>query len=362
MTDWIKCVSDLMGKSNQQWDSIKRQVNERLGIQDSICIMPYRGYGTSERIYLKGRLLEDDDITRRLEKDAALWQNLLSMYRRFETDEIPGVAIKAQVEDRVEQVLTDKEGFFEIDLELPAGKTDLWQPVRLEICTDKYPVVEKETQAEAVVVSDQARFGVISDIDDTVVRTSATNLLEMIRTAYMGNASTRDAFLGVADFYRALQQGGNPIFYVSSSPWNMYDLFERFMDLNDIPKGPILLRDIELSPANLLSFEHGSHKREQIEPILERFPELPLILIGDTGQKDAEIYRSLAEDYPDRILGIYLRNVTPEDCDRAQELSDMGLQLEHQGISWLVFGETAAAAAHAAERGWLAQSHSGVRC
>ena len=124
--------------------------------------------------------------------------------------------------------------------------------------------------------------------------TAANDTGKMIRIAYMGNAHSRKPFLGVEPFYKALQQGqeqseGNPIFYVSSSPWNMYDLFDKFMSLNNIPNGPILLRDIELSPDNLTSFSHEGHKKEQIEPIFQRFPELPFILIGDSGQKDPEV-------------------------------------------------------------------------
>ena len=49
----------------------------------------------------------------------------------------------------------------------------------------------------------------------------------------------RIAFKGIGAFYRALELGGgaevvNPIFYVSSSPWNLYDLLERFIELDGI--------------------------------------------------------------------------------------------------------------------------------
>ena len=70
------------------------------------------------------------------------------------------------------------------------------------------------------MVTSSAQFGVISDIDDTVVYTAASNPLEMIRIAYLGNAGSRRPFAGVAAFYQALQAGtadggfaGNPVFY-----------------------------------------------------------------------------------------------------------------------------------------------------
>jgi phosphatidate phosphatase APP1 len=39
------------------------------------------------------------------------------------------------------------------------------------------------------------------------------------------------------------------------------------------------------------------------------YPDLKFILIGDSGEKDADIYTKIAKEYPDRILAIYLRSV-----------------------------------------------------
>ena len=182
----------------------------------------------------------------------------------------------------------------------------------------------------------------------------------MIRIAYMGNAHSRKPFLGVEPFYKALQQGqeqseGNPIFYVSSSPWNMYDLFDKFMSLNNIPNGPILLRDIELSPDNLTSFSHEGHKKEQIEPIFQRFPELPFILIGDSGQKDPEIYQQLTQAYPDRVLAVYIRDAVPNDDARREELDAIAQNIRDADVEFILFSETSTAARHAAAQGWMAE-------
>jgi phosphatidate phosphatase APP1 len=209
-----------------------------------------------------------------------------------------------------------------------------------------------------MVVSEHAQFGVISDIDDTIMLTAATDLLKMIRLAYLGNERTRRPFPGVAEFYHALQCGdsgdrGNPIFYVSSSAWNMYDLFEKFMDFNHIPYGPILLRDIELSLENLLSFAHESHKIEQIMPILNRLSHLPFILIGDTGQKDAEIYLQLVKQYPDRFLAVYLRDVTPNNPIRHSQIAAIATQIKESGCEFLVFPETQVAMEHAIAHQWV---------
>jgi phosphatidate phosphatase APP1 len=103
-----------------------------------------------------------------------------------------------------------------------------------------------------------SQFGVISDVDDTILVSGVTNLLRMARLAFLNNARTRLPFAGVAAFYRALQSGPestlfNPVFYVSSSPWNLYDLLVDFCAVQGIPKGPFMLRDVGVDEDKFLS-------------------------------------------------------------------------------------------------------------
>ena len=121
----------------------------------------------------------------------------------------------------------------------------------------------------------------------------------------------------MAAFYQALQLGDtgkvfNPIFYVSSSPWNLYDLLTDFMDVHAIPTGPLFLQDFGLDRDKFISADHDEHKITHIERLLDLYPKLPFILIGDSGQADPEIYSTILEKYPTRILAIYIRDIHPE--------------------------------------------------
>jgi phosphatidate phosphatase APP1 len=203
-----------------------------------------------------------------------------------------------------------------------------------------------------------AEFGVISDLDDTVIRSDVTSKLRMFRTVFFRNARTRVPFTGVAAFYRALQRGCgavdfNPVFYVSSSPWNLYDLLTEFLTVQKIPLGPLMLRDWGISAGETLgSGGHGSHKGEQIRRILDMYPAMPFILIGDSSQEDPEIYHRTVHDYPDRIRAVYIRNVNarPERIAAIQALAE---EVRHAGSSLLLCDDTLAAAWHAAELGWI---------
>jgi phosphatidate phosphatase APP1 len=116
-------------------------------------------------------------------------------------------------------------------------------------------------------------------------------------------------FEGTSELYGALAAGAsgtarNPVFYVSKSPWNLYDFLVDFMDYHELPRGPLLLRDIGLREAPPLD-----HKAEAVRQLLKTYRRLPFILIGDSGERDADIYVEAAERFPGRVRAIYIRDL-----------------------------------------------------
>jgi phosphatidate phosphatase APP1 len=356
---WIRTVSDWTNQLNHAYDSVKSRVLHALGWEDPVYIWPYRGYGTKDHLYFIGRVRQDEEIHQG-DEDTPVWRHLLSMYRRFESDEVPGARLQISFNGQTQEFQTNEEGFFRVMIqpEQPLPDDQLWHQAEVTVLEPHPKQDEVRITAEAIAPRSQAEFGIISDIDDTIVRTGATDLWRMIQLVYMGNAETRLPFPGVSKLYQALQAGngghtGNPIFYVSSSAWNMYDVFKRFMDIHEVPAGPLFLRDMELSLQNLLSFNHVDHKREQIDPLLQEYPDLPFILLGDSGQKDPETYRQVVSDYPGRILCIYIRNISDGNPERQQELDAIADQVEEMGSQLVAVPDTTAASEHAASQGWI---------
>lgn len=192
-----------MNWANTYWDKAKQRVEKALGIQDPLRILPYRGYGTPEWIYIKGRVLQSEGMAPRAE-DAGILKNLLNMYRRFETDEIPHAKVEICVGNQQQALEANAEGYFETELtiEPPIAADSLWQTVDLELLEPLPPKQSAVTAtSEVITVRETAQFGVISDIDDTIVYTAANNLFKMIRIAYFGNERSRRLFEGVASFY-----------------------------------------------------------------------------------------------------------------------------------------------------------------
>ena len=342
------------------WDRLHLGARRSLGLIGPALMVPYRKFGTPERLRIGGRVIEDKGVISAPRSNSTR-ENIRLTLKRYASNEIPGARVAFAVGGEAGEVVTDEEGFFEVEIKpaVPVSPPpgEVWVGVKLTLAEAPH-VTEKPltAMADVLVPGPRARFGVISDIDDTIVKTGATNFLKHCRTVVANSAEDRVVFRGLAPFYRALRDGaggeGNPIFYVSSSPWNLYDLFERFLVLHDIPLGPILLKDLGLDASKWLTGGHDWHKLEQIETVLSTYPQMPFILVGDSGQRDAEIYAAAASRHPGRIAAIYIRDVTPAERDKAAGAILAGLT--GQGIRSAYGIDLMEAAEDAASAGWIA--------
>lgn len=146
----------------------------------------------------------------------------------------------------------------------------------------------------------------------------------------------------------------NPVFYVSSSAWNVYELFVSLLDQHEIPRGPLLLRNLGLDRRRGLGVSHIDHKFDQIRPIFETYPELPFVLVGDSGQKDPEIYRQVIDAFPGRVRAVYIRDVTSPERDA--EVHTIAGDLEAHGVPVVLAEDSVEVARHAAELGLISPS------
>ncbi len=281
-----------------------------------VMVATYRGYGRREQVFLKGRVLKDRRIIAR--NVNSRWRALINNYKRFSSREIEGATLRVRIGKNELPLTTDAEGYFQFDGELPAplpGSEEPWRQAQIEVTATPLRQVDVQASGSLLVPPPRAEFGVISDIDDTVLQTDVTSLLKL-RVLYhtlLKSAALRQSFSQAAAFFQALHRGnrgqpGNPVFYVSNSPWNLYDLLEEFLSLNGLPDGPILLRDFGL-PYQERPSNYRGHKHSSIVRILKTYPELPFVLIGDSGEKDAYIYWSVAQEFPGRIAATYIRDV-----------------------------------------------------
>lgn len=354
----LKKTLNSLGKiAHREWD----EVVDRLGWgrDKPISIMNYVGFGREDYLYLTGRVLRDRGI-RREERDNLL-DNVINNFKRFNSREVRGAEVEITWGEHRFRRTTDSEGYFHVEHHCLLGdhvesSHELWQEAVVKVVSiPREGEVEITTHSD-VVVPKCAEFGVLSDIDDTILQTDVTSRLKlktMVHTL-LKNAGNRHAFSGVSEFYQALSlgtdgEGFNPFFYISNSPWNLYDLLLDFLHLNHLPRGPVLLRDFGLPTEDSIT-NYKTHKADMVDKILSTYPGLPFILVGDSGEHDIDIYLEAARKNPGRILAIYIRDVHNERRAHRVERLIEGIN----GIEVKLVGSYEEAAVHARENGWIA--------
>jgi phosphatidate phosphatase APP1 len=332
-----------------------------------LVVSPYRGFGRDHEMLIRGRVLMEKPVTRVRESEST-WRNIVNTYHRFQSDEVAGAKVRVSYRDAVVDTVSDAEGHFTVRLApsvIPSvsegsGRVDgtiiapidaarsldsarddtaLWHEAAVEL-----PEAGVTAIAQVMLPSDAAKFAIISDIDDTIVQTNATSLLRMVRSI-INNAASRLPFEGVAELYQALHANVNPIFYVSSSPWNLYELLSDYLDINGIPHGPMFLQDWGIDEKTLILASHTEHKLAQIQTIVDYYPGLKFVLIGDSGQHDPEIYLQVVRAHPGRVLAVFIRDVTPHVRDAA--VARIANDAATLGVEMLYVKDSAEALTHA---------------
>ncbi|WP_051907796.1 App1 family protein [Flavimarina sp. Hel_I_48] len=299
-----------------------KEILQRFGLHDKdpLQIHGYQSYGTQDHLYALGRALEFEGVNL---KKKGVYNALKNAYKQFRSDELPGAKLKVRLPDnRVFYTETNTDGYYKIDItseNLEELTNDQgWLNMQLSYEGNRHDRVilnDNKFPAQMLIPEKNAEYGVISDIDDTILQTGVASLMKwrvIINTLSKG-VGNRTPLKGAASLYQKLHIGksgkaSNPIFYVSNSPWNLYHYLEAFIKHNNFPKGPILLRDFR-TPFDKTPVPEKPHKQHEIRNILKTYPKLNFVLIGDSGEHDADIYIEIAEEFPERIKAIYLRSV-----------------------------------------------------
>jgi phosphatidate phosphatase APP1 len=285
-------------------------------------IEPYLGYSTPDGLVARGRVLVAVKDRTPRERQSRL-TNFFQLVARFFTREVAGATVRA-CEPGVSAV-SDEEGYF--TLHLPGGLSGGWAQIAAEIGGRP----DSRVMLPVRVTDPEAAFGIISDIDDTVMRTGAYSLVLNLWTTLTGNSLTREVFPDAVALMERLHDGRNPVFYVSSSPWNLHDFLVDVFRRAGLVRGPLFLRDLGLGRPSPVSNGHVQHKGTAIDTIFAANPGLPFVLIGDTGQHDAEVYLKAAQRHPGRVRRIILRAPGPgadEDDKRfAEDATALGIDV-----------------------------------
>jgi phosphatidate phosphatase APP1 len=289
----------------------------------------YHSYSDTDAVMVMGHVLRGSRLeTSEDHSSSSVWNNALSMIRLFRVVPQAGAEVEVHFAGEVQRARANEQGFFQIEWPpqhpLPMG----WQQVLVKALNGEAAGNRGEGRVYHPGFAPQ---GFISDIDDTFLISHSATLLRRIRVLLTRNPATRKPFEGVVKHYQALARKGaptlfpNPFFYVSSSEWNLYDYIKDFCRHQELPEGIFLLSEIQ-SVGNLLKSGQKNHggKEDRIRHVLEAFPNMKFVLLGDDTQRDPYIYLAIAKAFPQQVNAVYLRQrVKSHREDASRQLAEI---------------------------------------
>ncbi|HJT34510.1 MAG TPA: phosphatase domain-containing protein [Pirellulales bacterium] len=173
---------------------------------------------------------------------------------------------------------------------------------------------EKRVLAGAFELVPPEGVSIISDIDDTIKVTGVGNHRVVLQNTFL---RTFEPVPGMPELYRRWAAAGAVFHYVTASPWQLYPPLDEFRAAAGFPAGSFemqMFRFKDRTAFNLLT-SPDELKRPAIEALLTTWPGRRFVCVGDSGQRDPEMYAALARKHPEQIARIYIRNVTHASPD-----------------------------------------------
>ena len=279
--------------------------------------------------------------------------------RRHVVLPFPGVQVQIRMGDAMAEAVTDRHGF--AAAKVPVGDVEPgWHQVSVNTVPEEEGLSEFSDTGRVLQPSPRSPFLVVSDIDDTVLRTGLNEGFAAVRRTLLGNAHSRSPVDGMSSLYRGLERGvvddtgelppRPPFFYLSTGSWAFYEMLVQFLQLRGYPRGPLFLTDWGPTEKYLRRSGVG-HKKKTLRRLHAGYPDLPMVLIGDAGQHDADTYVDFAREHPEAVKWILIVKAGEKSEERMAELQRRIPDLREEGIPILAADNALEAANDAVDMG-----------
>lgn len=320
----------------------------------SAAVKVYHGYGHTNNLIVYGHVLKGKkNLEPGYTNNAVI--NFINLVRLFFITAVANARVSLQWQNQHLYSTTESDGFFKFEWQSDNPVTAGWHDVKVDLLNvDEQSIATGEGK---MFVPHSTQYGFISDIDDTVLVSHSGTTGKKLWAMLTKNPRNRKTFADVVNYYQLLSTAHteaavpNPFFYVSSSEWNLYGYLNEFFKYNQLPKGAFLLNEIK-KWNQLLKTGTTKHqgKFNRVARVLEAFPKQQFVLLGDNSQSDPDIYRLIADRYPNQILAIYIRNISPQkEAFTKQVLAS----INNKSIYTLLHKHTSEAMAHSKSIGLI---------
>jgi phosphatidate phosphatase APP1 len=269
----------------------------------------YRGYANEQELIVMGHVfktLNDYDFQKTNFKNASSIVNL------FRIKTLSNFDVYLKYGDQEIHSKTLDDGYFKFCIPLGDEPNFGWMPYQVSIKYKGEIIIEKGS----FIRPHEGNLGIISDIDDTFLISHTHNFFRKIYILLFKNVNDRKVFKDVVPHYQALssalrhnKEEQNAFFYISSSEWNLYRFIVKFTKIHHLPRAVILLKDIKRGITDFFLSGRGNHdhKFDKIKHVLEFYPNLKYVLLGDDSQHDPYLYERICKIFPVTVKAVYIR-------------------------------------------------------
>ena len=266
-------------------------------------VAPFPGYAGVDWVRVLGRVLIAPPAPQRASNEFERVRG----WRSFAAVPIGYSQVRITIAGVTHEVVADRGGV--IDTVLSGRLAPGWQTLTMSVEGGE-PV-----ETRVFVVGPDVRFGIVSDIDDTVMVTALPRPLLAAWNSFVVDEHARQPVPGMAVLMERLvrDRPGTPVVYLSTGAWNIAPTLIRFLRRHLFPPGAILLTD--WGPTHDRWFRSGKeHKLSNLRRLAAEFPDVKWLLIGDDGQHDDEIYTNFTSEHPDSVVGVAIRRLSPAEA------------------------------------------------
>ena len=314
----------------------------------------YRGYANEQELIVMGHVFKPTTIEEyNFQKKNV--KNATSVIKMFQIKTQANANVYLDHNNIKIHTKTLNDGYFKFCVPLDQNTTYGWIDYEVSIMYKN----ESITTRDSYIRPHKGNLGIISDIDDTFLVSHTLNPLRKLYVLLFKNINKRKIYEDVVTHYQALSTAGrenkeefNAFFYVSSSEWNLYRFITKFTEIHKLPKAVLLLKDIKTSLTDFFLTGRGNHnhKFEKIKHILEFYPNLKYVLLGDDSQHDPYLYEAICKIFPVTVKAVYIRQT---GTSKKEKVISVLNNLETLNVSVCYFKNSSEAIAHSKAMGLI---------
>ncbi len=209
--------------------------------------------------------------------------------------------------DRTGSTASDGNAWGSVDLprDDPAARGE-GEPPWIELGVVLREGDERRFTAWSQLLPDEG-VSVITDVDDTIRISEVQDKVRLLERTFI---EPWEPVPGMAEVYARWAGQSAAFHYVSNAPLPLLGAIRVFVHHKGFPRGSLFLRGFAWGGHDMIKTftSSDSHKRHAIPGIVGRFESRRFVLVGDTGERDPEIYAEVARRYPERVTAIFLRD------------------------------------------------------